>query len=234
MPSPRERAKFWDDRILDWEAARYEGRWPGALGPVEWLAAWRSGPTRLRQRLGLDLLAPYVAGRRVVEVGCGSGLLARGLIGAGARSYLGLDHSRVAIEAARRRHLDSPAQGRIRFEVRPAQELPGDCDLVVSLGLLDWLTDGELETFWRRHGAADFLHTFSERRPRPTQLLHRACRALHRLLRPRAVRPRFMALDEVLGTFAAPARVPLSVYRDRKLRSAAFLSSLALRGGTPR
>ena len=221
-----DRARFWDERILDWEAARYDGRWWPSLAPIEWLAGALSGPTRRRQALGVELVAPFVKGRSVMEVGCGTGRLARRFLDAGARDYLGLDHSRVAIETARRR---AGGEKRMRFEARSAVELPEKGDLIVSLGLIDWLTDAELRVFFRRHGAADFLHTFSERRSEPLQALHRLCRALDSRLRPGAVRPRFMTAAEAIASI--PRNKSLILYRDRALRSAVFLSSLPLSAG---
>ncbi|MBT5108905.1 MAG: class I SAM-dependent methyltransferase, partial [Rhodospirillaceae bacterium] len=44
---------------------------------------------------------PHVKGRRIVELGCGSGLLARDLLACGALSYQGFDISPIAIDRAR-------------------------------------------------------------------------------------------------------------------------------------
>ncbi len=225
MQSPRASAQFWDQRILDWEASRYEGRWKIALGPSEWLAGALSGPTRLRRQRCLELLAPFLNGKKVTEVGCGTGRLAALFLEAGAAAYLGLDHSRVAIEEARRRYA---GESRISFEVGSAGELPKGTQIVVSLGLLDWLGDEELRAFFSRHDGADFLHTFSERRGSPRQLLHRACRWIDALARPRAVRPRFMSLEQVTSFLPSGARAP-AVHREAGLRDAAFISSLPIK-----
>jgi SAM-dependent methyltransferase len=224
MSAP-DRARFWDERILAWEASRYEGRPSAALGPGEWLASVLSEPTRLRQELGVKLAAPFLAGRRVVEAGCGTGLLARRFMKAGAAGYLGIDHSRVAIEAARRRS----GSATIRFEVGSAADLPAGGDMIVSLGMIDWLTDEELRGFFARHGEADFLHTFNEYRAEPAQLVHRALRSVDAALRPRAVRPRYMTLESLIALFPERRRGSITVHRDPRLRYATFISSLPVR-----
>ena len=64
----------------------------------------------------LEALAP-VAGRRLLDVGCGSGALARALLGAGAR-VTGIDPSAEAVAAAR-----AAAPGAV-FEIADAADLP--------------------------------------------------------------------------------------------------------------
>lgn len=54
------------------------------------------------RRVGWDALGP-VAGRRVIDVGCGAGEVARELAGAGA-DVVALDHSAGAVAAAAERH----------------------------------------------------------------------------------------------------------------------------------
>src|SRR2546430_945199 len=91
--------QFWEDKILRWEADRY-----GRSAHSSWLervASRLSGSLRARLALAESLLRPHVAGRRVVELGCGSGLLAAPLVEAGAASYLGIDIARSAIASAR-------------------------------------------------------------------------------------------------------------------------------------
>ena len=47
-------------------------------------------------------------------------------------------------------------------------------DVVLSLGVLDWLTDEELAILYEKQGRADYLHAIAEQRASIQQLIHRA------------------------------------------------------------
>src|SRR5207247_591261 len=127
-------------------------------------------------------------------VGCGTGRLAPAILSAGAASYAGFDHAASAIAAPRARHA---GLANARFEPAAAADVALGAEVVRSLGVLDWLPDPELDAFLARHARADFLHTFSERRGDLRQRVHRSLRSLDALLRPGAVRPRYLALGDV-------------------------------------
>ena len=233
MYPPSNGSNFWDDRILRWEAGRYDGHLPVSLGPAELLASLFPRPTHDRQRLAIELLTPFIGNYEVLEIGCGTGRMARRFIEAGCKAYSGIDHSSVAVEAAWRRHGNDGLTSRIRFEVRAANEIPtiGE-EIVVSLGILDWLSDQELEELFRRQGSRHFFHSFSERSGNLLQIGHRFCRAVDRLLRPRAVRPRYMTADHLIGLMRPARNSQLTFYRDAALRYASFVSSLPLTNAT--
>ena len=226
-------SRFWDDLILDWEGGRYDGHRKLSVGPGELLAGVLSAPTRNRQNLSVELLAPFIAGCSVLELGCGTGRLAHRLIAAGATRYLGVDHSSVAITHARLRYVKALEKQRIEFEVRPAASVStAGFDIVVSLGVLDWLSDEELSQLFQNHESRHFFHSFSERRNSILQLCHRFSRSIDTVLRRDAVRPRYMTTDHVIALMPPSNYRQIVVYRDDRLRFAAFLSSLPLRHGT--
>lgn len=150
-----DKAGFWDKKILGWEEKRY-----GRTGGLYCRLFNRS--VQARRELILELLASRVAGKVVLEIGCGSGRLAREVLKLGASKYVGVDLSKVAIGKAKR---DFVGDDRAEFHTSGIQDLPPvDFDFCFSAGLLDWLEDSEIEILTEKTGDRDFLHSFSEAR----------------------------------------------------------------------
>ena len=80
---------------------------------LEWLA-------------GLDL-----TGKRVLDVGCGSGILSIAALKLGAASADGIDIDQQAITASRKNAADNDVSARLRLSTDPA-DFRGDYDLVIA------------------------------------------------------------------------------------------------------
>ncbi len=120
-------ASYWDSRA---SARRGMARsmWPSNTFNALWDA-------RQREVVGRALGA--VAGRRVVDVGCGTGRLTRWLAEEqGARLVVGVDFSRATVEAARDESPALVSSGLVRFE---------QADIVEGLGGLDSLGVGSYD-----------------------------------------------------------------------------------------
>jgi SAM-dependent methyltransferase len=131
---------FWEDKILTWEKGRNDTK--GATGSIlERITDAASNSLRYRIQVGVELLAPYVKGKSVLEVGCGSGLIAQKFIDAGAIRYRGFDIAENRIALANRRKADEKWSDTITFHVDTISAMaPVTEDVVLSLGVLDWLT----------------------------------------------------------------------------------------------
>jgi 2-polyprenyl-3-methyl-5-hydroxy-6-metoxy-1,4-benzoquinol methylase len=111
---------------------------PG-LGP-ETYTRWRASQLgiiteRLERQLILEL-AGYVAGRRILDVGCGNGEFAVELSKCGARA-VGIDASAEVIAAVKAQA--KPHNADITFEVATAEDLPfsaAQFDLVTAITIL--------------------------------------------------------------------------------------------------
>lgn len=217
--------KFWEEKIIGWEEGRYGQSDKGGL--LEAAANRASRSLRFRIKIAGELLAPHVSGKKVVELGCGSGLLAPVLMQAGAESYLGLDIAENAIDAANDRARELGLPDTVGFKVARVADLDDlDADLVFSLGLLDWLSDDELEKLFRVSGQAHFLHAIAEKRFSIFQWLHRLYVQLAYGHRTGSYRPRYFTAKRIAELAQAQAKRPAYVYRDPRLSFGALVSSL--------
>jgi SAM-dependent methyltransferase len=216
--------RFWDAKVLAWEQGRY-GRPDQSPGLLEWIADRSSMSLRFRVAITPELLKPFLANKHVAELGCGSGILAGKLVEYGAASYLGIDIAEAAIMRARKRYGESDA--RIRFEVDSVAEMaPLAADLVISLGLFDWLKDDEIADVFHKSGPAHYLHAIAERRPGIQQLLHRSY--VHLTYGQHTYRPRYLTCDHMKKLATAAVERPIYVYRDWRLSFGALISSFPI------
>ncbi|HVH74845.1 MAG TPA: class I SAM-dependent methyltransferase [Stellaceae bacterium] len=110
----------------------------------ELYAGWRAADIgvlteRLERALIVELAGP-VAGKSVLDIGCGDGELALDLAARGARAVAGIDASERMIAAARAR----PGAARVAFEVAAAEALPfpaASFDLAVAITILCFVED---------------------------------------------------------------------------------------------
>lgn len=216
---------FWDDKIISWENDRYVSH-DKAETWLERVASRASDSLRFRLRATGEILSQHVAGKHVLELGCGSGFLAARLISAGAASYTGMDISEIAIANARRLAEGSEFADQIDFEVGSIAEMPTtNGGLVFSLGLLDWLTDDELDRMFAATKGADFLHAIAEKRPSISQWLHRAYVQISYGHRTGQYRPRYFSVPEIEAMFRRYSDKPIKVFRDSRLSFGALLTT---------
>lgn len=228
QPDAHDRKAFWEQKILGWEHGRYQQSATGG-GVLERIADWSSDSLRYRLQVAGALLGPHVRGQHVVDLGCGSALLAPALLRAGAASYQGFDLAEAAIATGRQRAEGWGFGDRLKLDVGEVGSLPDvRRDVVVSLGLTDWLTDAELSALFAWSGRAHYLHAISELRLSPAQWTHRAYCWLAYGYRTAGYVPRYFPIHH-LPSLAAPHRPgPTYVYRHRRLSFGALLSSLPI------
>jgi 2-polyprenyl-3-methyl-5-hydroxy-6-metoxy-1,4-benzoquinol methylase len=144
--------KFWNDKITTWEDSRY-------LRDVN----FRSKPLQVRLETCADLLKSSKK-LKILEIGCGSGYLLEKLDGHFIR-YHGIDISDVAIKNANVKHQFN----NIFFDCRSVQQIDFDIldyDVVVSLGLLDWIQDSEIQKMIsnsQKDSSIKQIHSFSNK-----------------------------------------------------------------------
>ena len=124
---PQELAKFSDLAHRWWDP-------DGEFRPLHQINPLRLG--------WIDSLA-VLAGKQVLDVGCGGGILAEAMAGRGAR-VLGIDMARKSLEVARLHALESGCAGVDYREVAAetlAEESPAAWDVVTCLEMLEHVPD---------------------------------------------------------------------------------------------
>jgi 2-polyprenyl-3-methyl-5-hydroxy-6-metoxy-1,4-benzoquinol methylase len=101
--------------------------------------AWR------RDRALLGVVGPYVAGKTVLELGCGEGHLTRSIFGS-ASSVTGIDISNVAIQRAKAAKIANA-----RFETSDFLETSfAGYDVIAAIECVYYLSPGEQEQFFSK------------------------------------------------------------------------------------
>ena len=219
---------FWENKIIGWEKGRYEDtQWSASF--LERLANRSSNSLRFRLAITMELLSTFVRDKTIVEIGCGSGLLAGKLLDFGAKSYVGYDIAEIAIYNARALATSQGYADRARFEVSSVSSLPPvEGDIVFSLGLLDWLTNEELDALFKASGKTDYFHAIAEKRGSITQLLHRLYVHIAYGHKTGSYVPRYFTIEQMQGMIRPYNDSAIHVFRDPRLSFGAILSSLLI------
>ena len=227
--------QFWEEKILKWEDGRY--RQSKAPSLIEEAANQISGSLRFRLKVAVCILAPRIAGKKVVELGCGSALLAKELLDLGAASYTGYDFANAAIKRGSERLAAAGLDDRARLEVAEVGNLKAlDADVVFSLGLFDWLSLAEIDHVFACSGGAQFLHAIAEKRVSLPQWIHRAYVHFAYGHFTGAYRPKYFTVDEIAEIASGHGITEIHVFRHRKLSFGAILTSFPVAAdlGLPR
>lgn len=185
----------WDRKIADWDDSAYAGE--EAQGVMDRLRK----SIDARMQTAVDLLRPHLAGKSVLDLGCGGGRLAIHCVAElGAAQATGMDISPLAIERARKLAEQVGVADRVTFEVGAIgeTEIPTR-DITVGLGLLDWLDNPQTESLFSAIEGREFLLSFSEQDWSLAEIVHRFYLVYRLRLFGKGVRARHHARREIIG-----------------------------------
>jgi SAM-dependent methyltransferase len=168
--SPQD--SYWEDKIIEWEdSMRGEQK---NVSPLERLAARFREPLKVRAGRCMDLLAPRADGKRLVELGCGSGFFAMELAERTKVEHItAIDISSRAVERATAIAAERGLTDRVTFQHADGNELQlPDADITYGLGFLDYLSPDELHALFQKIRSEHVLFTFSEKRLSFYRALH--------------------------------------------------------------
>jgi len=206
---------FWNKKILGWERKRYQT--PELTSHMLY-----SSSVYNRMSLAQCLIGPVLKGKRVLEIGCGSGLLANSILEAGASQYHGIDFAHSAIEKAN----NSISRKGISFAQVSLQELSvaNNFDIILSLGVTDWLNLDELNKLAKLSKGKLFLHSFSQRELTFTQLFHQAYVYFNYGFKTKGYRPRYFDKKWIAEIFSFDKKA--YIYNHKKMRFGRFITNI--------
>lgn len=164
--------EYWNRKIIDWEKSAYQGV-SKELSLIEKIATRFREPIKKRKEILLSILKDLIKGKRVLELGCGSGGLCFELLGLGASKVIGIDITEESIKVAKQRCVSLGFQKKMDFfvaDVRDDVNLP-DADFVVGLGFIDYIDIDSLKKLLAKVKGR-FIFSFLEKKVNLINFLH--------------------------------------------------------------
>lgn len=161
-----ESAKYWEEHLLSWEAGAYYKE--GSSNATWWdrlSSVFRGDAMYVRMKTALELVAPHIKGKTVLDIGCASGRFAYQMIRSGAEKVYGIDISNEALELARKGAAELGMQDKLEFSstdvVQPNSPLP-QVDLVTALGVIEYFNAEDMSAFLSNLRTQYFLLDFPD------------------------------------------------------------------------
>jgi len=222
-----DKKKFWEEKIIGWEDGRYNLK-NDHINFLENIGDKASSSLYQRQKICLEILKDKIYQKDIIELGCGSGLITKEILNLGAKSYTGYDISANAIERAKKIAKKENLQN-CKYFAKSLNEISElNCDIVFSLGFIDWLNDDELKYLFKISKEIDFLHSMSEKRSSITQYLHRLYVYLSYGRKTEGYVPRYISKEKILKLMTLDFNKKVNFLSRKELSFGIFFSSLNL------
>lgn len=210
MPFKKE---FWNQKILLWEKNKYKKK-PKVFDV--------NASVKYRLQLASSVLHQISEEKNVLELGCGSGHLWEHISSLNLASYKGLDFSATAIEAFQNKIQDFKNKDKSSLSCEDCVENTYSADIVISLGLLDWISMEKIKKIAENYKDSWYLHSFSERRLSFSQMAH----SLYSLIKYnyKTYSPIYRKEEALLSVFGSKAKI----YRNSRLSFGAFIYHLPM------
>ena len=203
--------KFWNQHILFWEENKYK---------KSSLVFDVNSSVKYRLQIACSMLRQILKGNSLLELGCGSGLFWECVNSLNFASYTGVDFSETAIKTFQNRVQNSTKNNKTHLYCEDCVQNVYPADIVMSLGLLDWLDIKQIRKLADSYKKAWYVHSFSEK----CLSLSQAAHTIYSLMnyKYKVYSPKYRKADELLSIFGSNAKI----YRHPKLSFGAFIYNL--------
>jgi ubiquinone/menaquinone biosynthesis C-methylase UbiE len=226
MSRDGEMRSYWDRRIVDWDSSSYDRERPrGMMGRLR-------SSVDARMRIALQILAPHVKDKTLLDLGCGCGRFAIAAVkDLGASRAHGIDISPEAVRRGQELAQEAGIDDRVTFEVGTVERdsFP-EADITVGLGLLDWLDDAQTEALLSALAGRRVVLSYSEQDGSLGEIVHRFYQIYWLKLFGGAVRARHHPRAVILELMERHGLAPCEVVADPRARFGRLVHNL---GGEP-
>jgi 2-polyprenyl-3-methyl-5-hydroxy-6-metoxy-1,4-benzoquinol methylase len=223
---------FWENKIIEWEDIRYKNISQNQNFFEKFVNITNKTLTS-RLNTTLKILKPLVKNKKVVELGCGSGFLAKEIIQSGAKSYTGYDISENAISRAIDLSKKYNYHDKTNFYPKSILQISLlEADYVFSLGLTDWLDDDELKHLFEISKNSENLHSISEDKKSFSQLLHKTYVFLSYSRKTNGYAPRYLKSKKISKLLKINTKKEIFEYRDKNMSFGLLLSTFPINGNS--
>jgi SAM-dependent methyltransferase len=155
--------EYWDKKIIEWEDSMRGG---SDVSFIERLASYFREHLYYRSALAMEMLIPFVKGKTVLDLGCGSGFFSFELYDRARPKHIsGIDISLRAISRAQAIAEEKGLSDIFSFfEADAASISLPEADYTIGLGFLDYLTLREIHSLFERIRSRYFLFSFAEKK----------------------------------------------------------------------
>ena len=217
---------FWEKKIIGWEDGRYSLNHTKSDN-LEIISDKLSSSLIHRQKIAINILKPFVKNNNIVELGCGSGLLAKTFLDLNCKSYTGFDISQNAISRAKNIAKKNNFPDKIKFFASDIGKIDenNNTDLVFSLGLLDWLNNDEIKKIFTHFNNSMHLHSISEYRKFNLYIFfHKLYVHFSYGFKSSGYKPKYHSLEEIKNLYNKNEN-QINILRDKKLKFGAFVKN---------
>ena len=217
---------FWEKKIIGWENGRYAFEKTN-LSTLENVSDKLSSSLIFRQKFAIELLKPVIKGAKVVELGCGSGLLTQTVFDLGCAHYTGYDISENAIKRAKDLVSNRSIAKNVEYFASDVSEIKNNNpDIVFSLGLLDWLNNDEIKKIFLKFDNSKHLHSISENRKFNIYIfMHKIYVYLSYGFKSNGYKPTYHSKTDIEKLYYNKKYNTIGAFRDKKLKFGAFIKN---------
>ena len=218
-----DKKKFWENKIQTWEKDRY--RIEDDESKVKTDSSHIAGSSlQFRFEKTAEILKPYLDGKKILDIGCGTGIFYNEIQDTNLAHYYGFDFAENAILEGKKKFEGTEKGEKCSLFVGTIEDFDfPECDIAIALGVLDWLENDEIETLFKKTYPRKFLFAISEKKVSITRWIHSIYCFISYGWKSQGYVPKYHTTDEIIGIAEAVGYKDIKIYRHPRLRFGAFL-----------